>query len=158
MSAVIALVVLGVFIYIAHYTKFGRAVYAIGGNEQSARMMGLSVKNTIVKVYMLSGLTSAISGIIFGFYMLSGYGLHALGLELDAIAGVVIGGTLMTGGVGFVVGTMFGVLIEGIMQTLIMFQGTLNSWWTKIAIAALLLIFIVVQRVIVLRRESNKTA
>jgi ribose/xylose/arabinose/galactoside ABC-type transport system permease subunit len=157
-SAIIALAVLAVFIYIAHYTKFGRAVYAVGGSEQSARMMGLPVKKTLVLVYMLSGLTSAIAGIVFGFYMLSGYGLHALGLEMDAIAGVVIGGTLMTGGVGFVVGTMFGVLIEGIMQTLIMFQGTLNSFWTRIAIAGLLLIFIVVQRVIVLRRERNKTA
>lgn len=156
-SVVIAMVVLAVFIFIAHHTKFGRTIYAMGGNEQSARLMGLPVNKTKVIVYMLSGLSSSIAGIVFAFYMLSGYGLHALGLELDAIAGAVIGGTLMTGGVGFVVGTVFGVLIEGIMQTLIMFQGTLNSWWTRIAIAALLLMFIVMQRVLVIRREAKKT-
>ena len=73
------------------------------------------------------------------FYMLSGYSLHAVGLELDAIAAVVIGGTLLSGGVGYVAGTLFGVLILGIIQTLIAFDGTLSSWWTRIVVGALLL-------------------
>ena len=80
------------------------------------------------------------------FYMLSGYSLHAVGLELDAIAAVVIGGTLLAGGVGYVAGTLFGVLILGIIQTLIAFDGTLSSWWTKIVVGALLLLFCLLQR------------
>lgn len=155
-SVVIALVVLLGYIYLAHYTKFGRTIYAIGGNEQSARLMGLPVDRTKLLAYTLSGFTSGIGGIVFCFYMLSAFGLHAVALEMDAIAAAVIGGTLMTGGVGMVVGTVFGVMIEGIMQTIITFQGTLNSWWTRIAVAVLLLTFIVVQRVLVLRREGKK--
>ncbi len=83
---------------------------------------------------------------VFTFYMLSGYGLHAVGLELDAIAAVVIGGTLLSGGVGYVVGTLFGVLILGIIQTLIAFDGSLSSWWTRIVIGALLFVFCLLQR------------
>ncbi|MDR3563063.1 MAG: sugar ABC transporter permease YjfF [Negativicutes bacterium] len=155
-TVVIAFVVLAAYIYMCHYTKFGRTIYAIGGNEQSARLMGLPVDRTKVLAYTLSGFTSGIGGIVFCFYMLSAFGLHAVALEMDAIAAAVIGGTLMTGGVGMVVGTVFGVLIEGIVQTIITFQGTLNSWWTRIAIAFLLLAFIVVQRILVIRRESKK--
>jgi len=156
LTVVIAFVVLAAYIYLTHYTKFGRTIYAIGGNEQSARLMGLAVDRTKVLAYTLSGFTSGIAGIVFCFYMLSAFGLHAVALEMDAIAAAVIGGTLMTGGVGMVVGTVFGVLIEGIVQTIITFQGTLNSWWTRIAIAFLLLAFIVVQRILVIRRESKK--
>lgn len=155
-SVIIAFMVVILAIYIAHFTKFGRTVYAIGGNEQSALLMGLPVARTKVLVYMLNGFCSALAGIIFSFYMLSGYGLHTLGLELDAIASAVIGGTLLTGGVGYVVGTVFGVIIQGVIQTLIMFQGTLSSWWTKIAIAFLLCLFIVLQRLFTMMREKKK--
>jgi simple sugar transport system permease protein len=145
-SAVIAVVVLLAAIFIAHCTPFGRAVYAIGGSENSAMLMGLPVRRTLVGVYTLSGFCSALAGVIFTFYMLSGYGLHAIGLELDAIAAVVIGGTLLTGGVGYVAGTLFGVLMLGIIQTLISFDGTLSSWWTRIVVGALLFVFCLLQR------------
>lgn len=145
-SAVIAVVVLLAAIFIAHCTSFGRAVYAIGGSEQSAILMGLPVRRTLIGVYTLSGFCSALAGVIFTFYMLSGYGLHAMGLELDAIAAVVIGGTLLTGGVGYVAGTLFGVLMLGIIQTLISFDGTLSSWWTRIVVGALLFVFCLLQR------------
>lgn len=146
-GAVLALVVVAVAIFIAHYTQFGRTVYAIGGSENSAVLMGLPVRSTVVGVYTFSGFCSALAGVVFTFYMLSGYGLHAVGLELDAIAAVVIGGTLLTGGVGYVAGTLFGVLILGIIQTLIMFDGTLSSWWTRIVIGGLLFVFCLLQRV-----------
>ena len=145
-SAVIAIAVLLAAIFLAHCTPFGRAVYAIGGSEQSAVLMGLPVRRTLIGVYTLSGFCSALAGVIFTFYMLSGYGLHAVGLELDAIAAVVIGGTLLTGGVGYVAGTLFGVLMLGIIQTLISFDGTLSSWWTRIVIGALLFVFCLLQR------------
>lgn len=155
-SVIIALIVLAAGIYIAHFTKFGRAVYAIGGNEQSAVLMGLPVARVKVLTYTLSGICSAIGGIVFSFYMLSGYTLHGQGMEMDAIASAVIGGTSLTGGVGYVFGTLFGVLINGVIQTLIMFQGTLSSWWTKIAIAALLCIFIILQSLITSRKKGSR--
>jgi simple sugar transport system permease protein len=152
-GAIVALATVAVGVYVAHFTQFGRTVYAIGGNEQSAILMGLPVRSTIVGVYALSGFCSALAGVVFTFYMLSGYGLHAVGLELDAIAAVVIGGTLLSGGVGYVFGTLVGVLMLGIMQTLIMFDGTLSSWWTRIAIGALLFAFCLLQRVFQSRRN-----
>ncbi|SFL19895.1 galactofuranose ABC transporter, permease protein YjfF [Halanaerobium salsuginis] len=147
-NVVLSLVVLALGMYLAHFTKFGRTVYAIGGDEESAQLMGLKVGRTKVLVYTLNGLCSGLAGVAFSLYMLSGYGLHAEGLEMDSIASVVIGGTLLTGGSGFVFGTLFGVLIQGLIQTVIMFQGTLSSWWTKIFVGILLFVFIVLQKVI----------
>ncbi len=140
-SVVIVVLVLALAIYIAHYTRFGRAVYAVGGNEQSALLMGLAVGRTKVMVYAFSGFCAALAGVLFSFYMLSGYALHAQGTELDAIAAVMIGGTLLTGGYGYVPGTLTGVLILGLIQALIAFDGTLSSWWTKIVIGVLLFAF-----------------
>lgn len=147
-GALIALAVLLAAVWLAHFTAFGRAVYAVGGNEQSAAMMGLNVGRTKVAVYALSGLCAALGGVLFSIYMLSGYGLHGQGTELDAIAAVVIGGTLLTGGYGYIAGALSGVLVLGTIQTLIAFDGTLSSWWTRIVIGGLLFVFCVVQRVV----------
>jgi simple sugar transport system permease protein len=155
-GAIVAMVVVLVGMRLAHSTEFGRTVYAIGGGESSARLMGLPVAATRVGVYLLSGLLASLAGLVMTFYMLSGYSLHAMGLELDAIAAVVIGGTLLSGGVGFVAGTLFGVLILGIIQTLIAFDGTLSSWWTKIVVGALLLLFCLLQRLF--ERRTLRTA
>jgi len=152
-GAIVALSTLAVGIWLAQVTEFGRTVYAIGGNEASAVLMGLPVPRTTVLVYTFSGFCSALAGVVFTFYMLSGYGLHAVGMELDAIAAVVIGGTLLSGGVGFVAGTLFGVLILGIIQTLIAFDGSLSSWWTRIVIGALLFVFCLLQRAFEARRR-----
>jgi galactofuranose transport system permease protein len=142
----LASVVVGTFV--ASFTRFGRNVYAIGSNENSARLMGLQIGQTKVRIYALAGFFSAFSGIVATFYMQSGNPASFVGLELDAIASVVIGGTLLTGGVGFIPGTLMGVLILGLIQQIIIFNGTLNSWWTKIVIGALLLVFIVLQKFI----------
>ncbi len=147
-GVVIAVLMLAAAIYVAHYTPFGRAIYAVGGNEQSALMMGLAVGRTKVLIYAFSGFCAALAGVLFSFYMLSGYGLHAQGTELDAIAAVVIGGTLLTGGYGYVAGSLSGVLVLGTIQTLIAFDGTLSSWWTKIVIGGLLFVFCLVQRLL----------
>lgn len=153
-GAVIALAVLGVGLWVAHCTAFGRTVYALGGNEASALMMGLPVGRTKVAVYALSGFCASLAGLLFAFYMLSGYGLHGQGVELDAIAAVVIGGTVLTGGYGFVAGALSGVLVLGLIQTLIAFDGTLSSWWTKIVIGALLFVFCAVQRLLSLKKAQ----
>jgi ribose/xylose/arabinose/galactoside ABC-type transport system permease subunit len=146
---VIALVVLAAGMYIAQYTRFGRTVYAMGGNnganEQSARLMGLPVDRTKVGVYMLNGFCSALAGIAYSIYVGSGHGTHATGFELTVIAAVVIGGTALTGGEGYVLGALFGVLITALIQSLIQFNGQLSSWWTSIVIGGLMLVFIGVQ-------------
>jgi ribose/xylose/arabinose/galactoside ABC-type transport system permease subunit len=150
-SVVVAVLVVAAGAYLLHSTRFGRTVYAIGGNQHSAVLMGLRVGRTKVAVYAISGLCSAISGLLFAFYSLSGYSLSAVGTELDAIAATVIGGTLLSGGVGLIIGSLLGVLVLGLIQTFISFEGTLSSWWTRIVIGALLLVFVVLQRFLVRR-------
>lgn len=147
-GAVVALVVLALAVWLADATPFGRTVYAIGGQERSALLMGLPVARTRVAVHALCSFCATLGGIVFGIYTLSGYGLHAQGLELDAIAAVVIGGALLSGGVGHVTGTLTGVLMLGAVQTLIIFDGTLSSWWTRIVIGGLLGVFCVLQRAV----------
>lgn len=148
-------VLLLVAIYLSYYTRFGRTVYAIGNNEQSARLMGLPVGRTKITVYAFSGFCSALAGIVWSISLLSGYGGYAPGMELDAIASVVIGGTLLTGGVGSVLGTVFGVLINGIIITILQFNGTLSSWWTRIGVGALTLIFIGIQSLFYMRKKHS---
>jgi len=147
--AIIFIIVIAIAIYLAHLTKFGRNTYAIGGNEQSAILMGLPVRLTKVAIYTFSGFCAALAGVVYTLYTSSGNPSAGIGLELDAIAAVVIGGTLLTGGVGYVAGTLMGVLILGIIQTTITFEGTLSSWWTRIAIGVLLLVFILLQEFII---------
>jgi galactofuranose transport system permease protein len=147
-GALVAILTVIVALWLAHSSRFGRNVYAIGGNARSAALMGLPVGSTLTRVYAFSGFCAALAGLTMTVYMLSGYSLHALGLELDAIAAVVIGGTLLTGGVGYVGGTVVGVLILGIIQTLVIFNGTLSSWWTRIVVGILLFLFCVAQRLI----------
>ncbi|WP_328527100.1 sugar ABC transporter permease YjfF [Nocardioides sp. NBC_00368] len=150
-TAVFALVIVAVAAYVLSSTRFGRTVYALGGSEPSALLMGLPVAATKVGVYAISGLCAALGGLLFALYTLSGYSLHAVGMELDAIAAVVIGGTLLTGGRGLVIGSLLGVLVLGTIQTFISFDGTLSSWWTRITIGVLVLVFVVAQRVLTRR-------
>jgi simple sugar transport system permease protein len=150
---VVSMAFFAVAMYIAHYTRFGRTVYSIGGNgganEQSARLMGLPVDRTKLLVYTFNGFCSALAGLAYAIYVGSGHGSHASnGFEMTVIAAVVIGGTMLTGGEGYVFGSLFGVLITALIQTLIQFNGKLSSWWTSIAIGSLTLVFIGVQSLV----------
>lgn len=147
-------ILLLVVIYLSFFTRFGRTVYAIGNNEQSARLMGLPVGRTKIIVYTFSGFCSALAGVVWSISLLSGYGGYAPGMELDAIASVVIGGTLLTGGVGNVIGTLFGVLINGTIVSILQFNGTLSSWWTRIGVGLLTLIFIGIQSLFYMRKKA----
>ena len=143
----IVMIVLGAILL--QHTRFGRNVYAIGGSESSARLMGLPVGRTKVAVYAINGFCSALAGIAYLLTVKSGWNMALQGGELEVISSVVIGGTLLTGGVGYMIGTMFGVLLKSVIPTLITFNGNLSSWWGKIATGALLLLFIVIQRAVV---------
>ncbi len=157
-GVLVAVLVLLAAVWLAQGTAFGRSVYALGGNARSAELMGLPVARTRIAVHALCGLCAALGGVLFGTYTLSGYGLHAQGLELEAIAAVVIGGALLTGGVGYVAGALTGVLLLGVIQSLIMFDGSLSSWWTRIAIGALLGVFCILQRVFELLPSERLTS
>ena len=146
-TVVVALIMLVAIFLMLRYTKFGRSLYAVGGNEQSAVMMGLNVPMTKLKAYVLSSFLCSIGGICFCLNTMSGNVQQATGLEMDAIASSVIGGTLLTGGVGNVIGSFFGVLINGTISTLVKTNGKLLSSWSNIAVAALLCFFIVLQSI-----------
>jgi galactofuranose transport system permease protein len=154
-ATLVAPVLLLVAIYLLYFTRFGRTIYAIGNNEQSARLMGLAAGRTKIIVYSFSGFCSALAGVVWSISLLSGYGQYAPGMELDAIAAVVIGGTLLTGGVGNVIGTLFGVLIEGTIISILQFNGTLSSWWTRIGVGVLTLIFIGIQSLFYRRKKHS---
>ncbi|HVM71961.1 MAG TPA: hypothetical protein VMT91_09390 [Anaerolineales bacterium] len=154
-STLVGPIMLLVAIYLLFFTRFGRTVYAMGSNEQSATLMGLSVPRTKILVYAFSGFCSALGGIVFSISLLAGYGQFATGMELDSIAAVVIGGTALTGGVGNVIGTLFGVLIHGTIVSILQFNGTLSSWWTRIGVGILTLIAIGIQSITFIRQKRS---
>jgi len=150
----IVMIVIGIIIL--QKTRFGRNVYAIGGNEQSAKLMGLPVGRTKVMVYGFNGLCSVLAGVCYALTVKSGWNLALQGGELEVITCAVIGGTLLTGGTGYMIGTLFGVLLKAVIPTLINFNGALSSWWSKIATGALLLLFICIQRAVVTYSDRKK--
>jgi galactofuranose transport system permease protein len=157
----IAMIMLAVVVAgaaLLHLTRFGANVYALGGSRSTTALMGIPVSTMTVRIYTLSGALSGLAGIVFSFYTAAGYSLSAVGVELDTIAAVVIGGTLLTGGQGSVVGTFIGVIIQGLIQTYITFDGTLSSWWTKIVTGILLFAFIALQQamIAVARRSGGR--
>src|SRR5690606_36529863 len=154
-GALVALAVFAVAAYVLPWTRTGRHVYARCGGAQSPLPLGLPVAGPKIQVHAISGFCSALGGVLFAFYTLSGDGLHAVGMELDAIAAVVIGGTVLTGGSRYVFGTLLGVLVLGVIKTILTFEGTLSSWWTRIAISVLLFAFIALQRLVGVRRKAR---
>lgn len=154
-STIICIIVLILAMLLAHYSRFGGRVYAIGGDAKSAALMGVPIASTTIGIYALSSFLATLAGIVYSFYTFSGYSLAAVGMELDAIAAVVIGGTLLTGGKGYVLGTLIGVLIMGVVQTYISFDGNLSSWWTKIVIGVLLFAFIALQQLLSMQGKQK---
>ena len=155
-TVVIALIVVILIAVLLKYRKFGRKLYAIGGSRQSALMMGLNVKKTIFNAYVLDGFLAGLGGFLFCLNSCAGFVEQAKGLEMDAISSAVIGGTLLSGGVGTPIGTLFGVLIKGTISSLITTQGTLSSWWTRIILSSLLCFFIVIQSVVASVKKKAK--
>lgn len=149
----VVLFILGILL--THQTAFGRNVYALGGNESSARLMGVPVSRTKLAVYALSGLSASLAGAVYTINTGSGNPTNGVGFELDVIAAVVVGGTMLTGGVGSQIGTLAGVLIFGTIKSALVFDGRLNSSWLRIAMGVLLLVFILLQRGLSLLRRTN---
>lgn len=155
-SVVVALIVVVITFLMLRYTKFGRSIYAVGGNQQSASLMGLNVKKTRLKTYVLASFLASIGGICYCLNTMAGTTTQATGLEMDAISSAVIGGTLLTGGVGNVIGSLFGVLINGTISSLVKSNGKLISSWANIVTAILLCFFIVLQAIFAKIKERSK--
>lgn len=155
-TVLVALLVVLVIFLMLKYTKFGRSIYAVGGNSQSATLMGLDVRKTKMRTYVLASFLASIGGICYCLNTMCGTTTQASGLEMDAISSAVIGGTLLTGGVGNVAGSLVGVLINGTISTLVKSHGKLVSSWANIVTAILLCFFIVLQAVLANIKERKK--
>ncbi len=154
---IIAVVVLIATFLILRYTKFGRSLYAVGGNQQSAALMGLDVKKTRFKAYVFCSVLTSIGAICYVLNTMCGTTRQALGLEMDAISSAVIGGTLLTGGVGNVFGSFIGVLINGTISSLVKTNGKLSSAWPNVVTAILLCFFIVLQAIFSRMKKSERS-
>ena len=148
------LVVVAVFVML-HRTRFGRTIYALGGSEQSAQLMGLPVHRTKMAVYMISGTLSGVAAVVYTSRLGMAQNITGVGWELDAIAAAVIGGTLLTGGAGYVLGSVIGALVLGLMNVLITRDGTIPPEATTIITGCILLAFVVLQRVVSVKKASS---
>ena len=155
-TVVVALIMVLITFLMLRYTKFGRSLYAVGGNQQSAALMGLNVKKTKMMSHVLCSFYATLGGLCYCLNTMCGTPTQATGLEMDAISSAVIGGTLLTGGVGNVIGTLFGVLINGTISSLVKFNGKLVASWANIITAILLCFFILLQAVFAKVKESKK--
>jgi simple sugar transport system permease protein len=153
-GVIIAIVVVILLFCMLRWTKTGRNFYAVGGNAQSALMLGINVKKTKFLAHVLCGLSAGIGGYAYFMFVGSGSPSHAMGMEMNAIASSIIGGTMLTGGVGNIIGTLFGVLSLGTIQDIVSSVGFDDAWWTGITIAAMLCLFLVIQSVVMARKKK----
>ena len=154
-GVVVAIVTVIVLFFILRWTKLGRSFYAVGGNPQSANMLGINVRKTRFLSHLLCGLLAGIGGFVYFLHVGSGAPSHATGAEMNAIASSIIGGTMLTGGVGNIIGTFFGVLSLSTIKNIVSLLGLDDAWWTNITVAAMICIFLVVQSVVLLRKNKN---
>ena len=153
-GVVVALLVVILLFCVLRFTKFGRKFYAVGGNSQSALMLGINVKRTKFFAYLICSVLAGIGGFVYFMHVGSGSASHASGMEMNAIASSIIGGTMLTGGVGNIIGTFFGVLSLSTIQNIVSSAGLDQAWWTGITIAAMLCLFLVVQSIVMSRKKK----
>ena len=155
-GVVIALAVVLLLFCLLRWTKLGRSFYAVGGNNQSANMLGINVRRTKFLAHVLCSLLAGLGGILYFLHVGSGDVANAAGDEMNAIASSNIGGTLLTGGVGNVVGSLFGVLSLNTIKRIVSSLGFDEAWWSNITVAAMLCLFLVIQSVVLLRKNKSK--
>ena len=154
-GVLVALIVVIVLFCVLRWTKLGRSFYALGGNKQSALMLGINVKRTKFIAHLLCGILAGIGGFVYFLHVGSGSASHATGAEMDAIASSIIGGTMLTGGVGNIIGTFFGVLSLSTIQNIVSSAGLDQAWWTGITRAVMLCLFLVIQSVVMTMRKKK---
>lgn len=152
-GVIVAVILVIVLFCVLRWTKLGRNFYAVGGNRQSALMLGINVKKTRFLAHLLCGLSAGIGGYIYFLHVGSGSASHAMGMEMNAIASSIIGGTLLTGGVGNIFGTFVGVLSLSTIQNIVSSIGLDQAWWTGITVAGMLCVFLIIQSVLLARKK-----
>lgn len=157
-GVIVALLVVLLMFVILRWTKLGRSFYAVGGNSQSALMLGINVKRTKFLSHLICSLLAGIGGFVYFMHVGSGSASHAMGMEMNAIASSIIGGTMLTGGVGNIIGTLFGVLSLSTIQNIVSSAGLDQAWWTGITIAAMLCLFLVIQSIVMARKKKSVQA
>lgn len=155
-GVVVALAIVILFFVLLRWSKLGRHFYAVGGNAQSALMLGINVKRTRFISHIISGVLAGIGGYVYFMYVGSGSPSNALGMEMNAIASSIIGGTMLTGGVGNIIGTLFGVLSLSTIKDIVASAGLNDPWWTGITIAAMLCLFLVIQSLVIAGKKKSK--
>ncbi len=155
-GVIVALVVVVVLFIILRWTKLGRSLYAVGGNNQSANMLGINVKRNKFYAHLMCSVLASIGAFVYFLHVGSGSPSHASGYEMNAIASSIIGGTLLTGGVGNIAGTFFGVLSLGTIKNIVSSIGLDEAWWTNITVAAMICLFLVIQSVVLMRKNKKK--
>lgn len=153
-GVIVALLIVAILFVVLRWSKLGRSFYAVGGNQQSALMLGINVRRTRFLAHLLCGVLAGIGGYVYFLHVGSGAASHASGAEMNAIASSIIGGTMLTGGVGNIIGTLFGVLSLSTIQNIVSSAGLDQAWWTGITIAAMLCLFLVIQSVVVARKKK----
>ena len=151
----VALLIVLILFFVLRYTKLGRSFYAVGGNRTSALMLGINVKRTKFFAHLMCGILAGIGGYVYFLHVGSGAASHASGAEMNAIASSIIGGTMLTGGVGNIIGTLFGVLSLATIQSIVSSAGFDQAWWTGITVAAMLCLFLVVQSIVIARKKKS---
>ena len=154
-GVIIALVVVVLLFCLLRWTRLGRAFYAVGGNNQSANMLGINVRRTKFLAHVLCSLLAGLGGILYFLHVGSGDVANAAGDEMNAIASSIIGGTLLTGGVGNIAGTFFGVLSLNTIKRIVASLGFDQAWWSNITVAAMLCLFLVIQSIVLLRKNKK---
>lgn len=152
-GVIVAIVLVIVMFVVLRWTKLGRGFYAVGGNKQSALMLGVNVKRTRFLSHLICSTLAGIAGYVYFLHVGSGSASHAMGMEMNAIASSIIGGTLLSGGVGNVIGTLFGVLSLSTIQNIVSNAGLDQAWWTGITIASMLCIFLVIQSIVMTQKK-----
>lgn len=153
-GVIVALIIMVILFIVLRWTKLGRSFYAVGGNKQSALMMGINVRRTKFLSHLICSTLAGIGGYVYFLHVGSGSASHAMGMEMNAIASSIIGGTMLTGGVGNIIGTLFGVLSLSTIQNIVASAGLDEAWWTGITIAAMLCIFLLIQSVVMAQKNK----
>lgn len=153
-GVIVALLIVVLLFVVLKWTRLGRSFYAVGGNKQSALMLGINVKRTKFLSHLICSLLAGIGGYVYFLHVGSGAASHAMGMEMNAIASSIIGGTMLTGGVGNIIGTLFGVLSLSTIQNIVASAGLDDAWWTGITIAAMLCLFLIIQSVVMAQKKK----
>ncbi len=155
-GVIVALLIVLLLFILLKWGKLGRSFYAVGGNTASANMLGINVKRTKFLAHLLCSTLAGIGGFVYFMHVGSGSPSHASGAEMNAIASSIIGGTMLTGGVGNILGTFFGVLSLNTIKNIVSSLGLDEAWWTNITVAAMICLFLLVQSVVLLRKNKAK--